>query len=358
MRIFAVLDMVSFGDFVSSLFVVNSIADRFDHRMVTLLYRHAPAYQSDMARLLPGANYIEVPADAPLPSIDIVTAPTRLKQIDPQFEDWFKGGFSSQDLFITSDMALSGYLWCFDHLSHLRIPEGWVSPCTEELVRRGLDRSKWFCTIHAREPGYNGKPDERNLRDCDSMLYWAVTAHVIQELGGQVVRLGHPTMTPWPGLKGLVDLSREPDNSKLQAFALSRSRFLFSGPSGPSALADALNVPAAMADAVEYGGLGNERMVMRTVDFTTPEGRLYRQGELFEAGYHKMRILQLLKHGQGYRVIKNGLPEMMRLAGFLHAMTDDVSAWRIPAKPKAWVRPNQLLWPPGEPRLRSQFLPD
>ena len=35
-RIFANVNAGSFGDFVSSLFVVNSIADRFDHKILTV----------------------------------------------------------------------------------------------------------------------------------------------------------------------------------------------------------------------------------------------------------------------------------------------------------------------------------
>ncbi len=194
-----------------------------------------------------------------------------------------------------------------------------------------------------------------NLRDCDPNVFWYATNHIIRNLGGQVVRLGHSSMTPYPALPGLVDLSRDA-GPMLQTLAISRSRFFLGGPSGPSAVADAFHVPAAVADAVDYHP-HNEGMVMRTIDLVTPTGRVYRQKELFDAGYSKLRILELLQAGEGYQIVKNSIPEVARLTNYIYQMTADTAGWRGPAKPDPRPRPNQFSWPPGEPQPRGGFLP-
>ena len=354
-RIFANVNAGSFGDFVSSLFVVNSIADRFDHKILTVMYRNDRDYKREMLRLLSTDHIIEIPEGVSFPSIDI------LNPYDPVITDaalvpWFKGGNAWQDIFVSGAMAGSSYLWAFDRLHYLRVPDPDAVACTDELVKRGLNPDRWFCTIHAREPGYYSKTNQQNLRDCDPNVYWHLAVHVAKQLGGQVVRLGHPAMTVFPAMDGLVDLSRETGNSFPQAFAISRSRFFLGGPSGPSAVADAFNVPNGILDAVDYHP-SNDGMVMRTIDLVTPDGKLYRQEALFEAGFYKMAILKLLASRQGYRVFKNGAEEAIRLANHLHQMTADIAGWRSAASPDPRPRPNQFSWPPGKPQPRGSFLP-
>jgi putative glycosyltransferase (TIGR04372 family) len=163
-------------------------------------------------------------------------------------------------------------------------------------------------------------------------------------------------MTPYPEMNGLIDLSREAGNSMLQTFAISRSRFFLGGPSGPSAVADAFHVPAAVADAVDYHP-HNEGMVMRTVDLRTPTGHVLRQKELFDAGYSKLIMMHVLNSGQGYDVTKNSSAEVIRLANYIYEMTADTTGWRDPTEPDPRPRPNQFSWPPGEPNPRGVFLP-
>src|SRR4051812_37196978 len=100
-KIFANLDSHKFGDFVSSLFVVNSIAERFDHKIVTVLYRADRTFKSNLVRLLPNANCIEVAAGASHPPIDIVSPfPGSAVQADPELASWLKDERHLQDIFI------------------------------------------------------------------------------------------------------------------------------------------------------------------------------------------------------------------------------------------------------------------
>ncbi|MHB1206348.1 MAG: TIGR04372 family glycosyltransferase [Rhodospirillaceae bacterium] len=354
-NIFANLTYRSFGDFVNGLFFVNCVADRFDHKNVTVLYRNDQDYKREAVSLLPDGYCIEVAAGSSYPPIDLVDSSNPIVKEDG-LVPWFLKGRNHQDIFITNAMAANGYLWTFDRQCHLRVPEDKAAACTEELVKQGLDPNRWFCTVHAREPGYLDKPNTPNFRDCDPTVFWHAVNHIARNLGGQVVRLGHPAMTPYPPLEGVVDLSRDASNSLLQTFAISRSRFFLGGPSGPSAVADAFHVPSAVADVVDYCPY-NDGLVIRTIDLVTPEGRVYRQKDLFDAGYSKLRVMDALRSGKGYRMSKNSIAEVIRLTNFIHEKTADTTGWRTPAAPDPRPRPNQFSWPPGEPIPRGSFLP-
>ncbi len=352
-QIFANLSYGSYGDFVSSLFFVNCVADRFDHKIVTVMYRNDRDFRSVLTPMIPGVQVIEVPAGSLYPPIDLVDSADVLR--DPAVATWFQHGRNFQHIFITNAMAAPGMLWTFDRHCYLKVPEAAVTECTEGLVRRGLDPARWFVALHAREPGYLDKPNSVNLRDCDPNVFWHATNHIIRNLGGQVVRLGHPSMTPFPALPGLVDLSRDA-GPMLQTFAISRSRFFLGGPSGPAAVADAFNVPHAQADAVDYYP-HNEGMVIRSIDLITPDGRVLRQKDLFDAGYSKLNILGHILKNEGYRYEKNSAKEVIRLANFVYERTADTIGWRAPAAADPRPRPNQFSWPPGEPRPKGGFLP-
>ncbi len=352
-RIFANLDDTSLGDFVSSLFVVNSIANRFDHREVTVLYRNNRDFKAPMMRLLRPERAVEVPADVGHPSIDIVNPCTPIIS-DPAFKPWFDEGLNAQDVFVTGAMAEAGYLWTFDRLHHLSFMPKDEEMCGRELIARGVNPDRWLCTFHAREPGYDHKPNVANFRDCNPHDFWQAILHVVRVLGGQVVRLGHPAMTPFPTTDGVIDLSRESNSAFLQAFAISRSRFFFGGPSGPTSIADALNIPNGIANASNYHAF-NEGCVLRTVDLYDPNGKVIRQKELFDAGYCKLRMMEAM--AVGFTVVQNSPAELSRLANFLYDMTDGITGWRETPAPILAPRPNNFTWPPGPPRPRGQFLP-
>ena len=182
-----------------------------------------------------------------LPPLDIVSPRgARHKMLS----DWYSRGLDFQDIVITEGMATDVGLLGFENLGYLRIPEEQIEACTKKLVELGLDSNRWFCTVHARESGFLGAAGN-TLRNADLNAYFATVVHIIDHLGGQVVRLGHPEMTKFPQIEGLIQLGFERDSTLLQAFAVSRSRFLLASPSGPLALGEAFHVPVAYANAWE-----------------------------------------------------------------------------------------------------------
>jgi putative glycosyltransferase (TIGR04372 family) len=127
------------------------------------------------------------------------------------------------------------------------VPPSVAEDCETQLCVLGLDRERWFMTLHIRQDGYraeSGSP--RSIRSLAP--YEKLVQHVFAQ-GGQVVRLGDPSMSALDA-PGLIDLSRIPHSFLLQAYACSRSRFLFGGDSGPVALAAGFNTPAVMANIV------------------------------------------------------------------------------------------------------------
>ena len=343
----------SYGDFASGLFYINTVANHFDHRIVSLIYKNDMAFKRHLVRLLPADAVVKIPENDPLPSLEMFNASTPI--VGPELKEWCKVGLNKPDLFISERMAINPMLCTFDHLAHLKVPDDMATEGEAGLLSHGLKPDRWFCTVHCREPGFGDKENAPNFRDCSPETFYAATVHIIRQLGGQVVRMGHPGMTPFPAMNGLVDLSVEAENSLLQIVAVSRSRFMLSGDSGPSALADAMHVPLAITNSVSYWYC-NDRLVSRTVDLVTPEGKVLNQEALLAAGMHKLHLRAAVKSGKGYKVHQPGPEEVIRLINYVYEATADTNGWRKPDPPDVYKRPNCLVWP-SSPKPRGRFLP-
>jgi putative glycosyltransferase (TIGR04372 family) len=349
-HICANINTKSYGDFASGLFFANTVAEHFDHRIVTLIYKNDAPFKKHLVRLLPTNAVIELAENSALPSLELFNASTTV--VEAGFKSWHKAGLNTPDLFITERMAMNPMLCTFDDLAYLTVPADMAQEGGEALVSRGLKPDRWFCTLHCREPGFGDKLS-RNFRDCDPEVFYAATVHIIKKLGGQVVRMGHPGMTPFPAMEGLIDLSTEADASLMQIVAVNRCRFMVCGDSGPSAIADAMHVPLALTNSVSYW-YNNDREVVRTVDLITPEGLVINQAALAATGMHKPHLVRALK--EGYQVFQPGPEELIRLVDFIYETTSDTTGWRVPDAPKVRKRPNCLIWP-ADPKPRGKFLP-
>lgn len=90
------------------------------------------------------------------------------------------------------------------------------------LRQLGLKKDNWFAVVHLREIGYEHRRGVSQERTVNPLDYLPALNRIIEKHGGQVVRVGDPSMTPLPPTAGLIDLSRIPDSFPLQAFALAR----------------------------------------------------------------------------------------------------------------------------------------
>lgn len=342
-KIFASINTRSFGEFVLRLLYVNSVAEQFDNREVTLLYRNDTDFKQALVKLLPDAKLVKVSVNSYLPSLDLIS-PRTVHEI-PGFEHWTG---HAQDLVITEGMATEIGLLGFDRLGYLRIPDDHLAYCCNELIQRGIRPDKWFVTVHARESGYYTAA-RNTYRNANLEAYKAAVDHIL-DMGGQVIRLGHPQLTSFGKMPGLLELGLEPGAALLQAFAVSRARYMLAGPSGPMALAEAFHIPTAYANSWDLY-LCNDRAIVRTVDLISPDGTLYNQE----------RIVDMIPHGlkplleSGYRTEQVSSQEMIRLVSEVHRVTEDCLGWREPEPIYRGDRPNTWTWP-GELRSKSQWL--
>ena len=341
MKILAHISARSFGDFTSSLFFVNSVADCFDHKIVTLLYRDDMAFKSKLVKLANIQVLFRVPAGEMLPSFELINANTPMKQ--PHIKGWYEAKLEEQHLVISETMSAAFNLAMLERFAYLTFPEDLARTCEAQLLELGLSRDTWFCTMHCREPGFDEKPTAINFRDCDPAIFRRGAEHVLGKMGGQVVRLGHAGMMPYPARKGYVDLTVLPDSSLLQAYAISRSRFMFSGPSGPAAVAEAFDVPLALMDMVDHCLL-KERDVARTINVVMPDGQVINQQRYADMNLNKLHVMELARQS-GCQIYKNRPAELIALIDRIADVSSDTQGWRIPTPPSTAPRPNSFTFP-------------
>ncbi|MCG8511896.1 MAG: hypothetical protein MI741_21990, partial [Rhodospirillales bacterium] len=77
----------------------------------------------------------------------------------------------------------------------LRIPDEDVPALHDLLCRAGVDPNRWFACVHFRESGYRYRAGYDALRNAPPSDYGPMIEHVVRRQGGQVVRLGDPSMT-------------------------------------------------------------------------------------------------------------------------------------------------------------------
>lgn len=229
-----------------------------------------------------------------------------------------------------------------DHVQEgalLGLPPGIASDAEDQLVALGLDRGNWFAVIHAREDGYKnpGRRHSRSINDFGP--YRAAIDHIIDDLGGQVVRLGDSTMEPLPPRPGLVDLAGVPRSLMLQCFAISRARFFLGADSGPIVLGRAFDVPTAITNMVTlyprlYAAYVPKMHILATKQAEIAPGQWVADRDFLESG--KMR--EEWWHGRDSALRENSTEDMLLLCRNLHDWSGtEGDPW--PARPLAEALP-------------------
>jgi putative glycosyltransferase (TIGR04372 family) len=224
------------------------------------------------------------------------------------------------------------------------IPPQIAAESERQLLALGLDRDKWFITLHIREdgyrvPGYQAARLEVPLhpRSVAQVERYVAAIDLIIAKGGQVVRLGDSTMTELPPRKGFVDLSRIKNSFLLQAYACSRSRFLLGGDSGPTVIATGFNTPAAAVNLVNgpVAMTVPKNHVLATKGFRLDDRRVVwdRDAESLDlmsetAWYGRVNCLEELSEN-----------ELCRVCEVMLARTEGISGWveREPSPANFWA---------------------
>lgn len=195
----------------------------------------------------------------------------------------------------------------------------------------GLDPTRWFVTLHYREPGYEGRrPDP--LRELDPGQAITVTRHVIENLGGQVVRIGHPGMTLFPDLPGFVDISAVPNCFMLQAFAVARSRCLLQlSDSGPMALSQAVSTPTLVCNGVVSGNIFDENSACLPQRILNGDGKVIPIESARRNGLYIRGAIDKILRLKGYRRVKNTTEELLAATDLFLEETKLCQTWREPS---------------------------
>jgi putative glycosyltransferase (TIGR04372 family) len=348
-QILGLTTSLTLGDLISNVFFFSCLANQFDHSRLHVKYRNARPYCPEVMSLSPWIDQVE-PIAGEWPQWLYKLYPRLKPRRHAQIGALDGGRAYYYDMIATNTMARDTTIYALPNPVIFRLPNDRAESLRRELAACGLKPDRWFATLHYREQSYefgrryperNGDPEA-----FDSLI------DDIVALGGQAVRIGHPGMTPFAPRDGFVDLSLRPNSFMLQAAAVSHSRFMIAGPSGPMTLAMAFAIPLTLVDATDAGGVwGLAYTDVLTHEVTTPEGKVLRNSTLREAGLlNSFRLTDLMRSDTLYTMRKANAAELRNVARRLFDRTAGVDEWRPPPQLPKTPKPNSVIWP-----LRPQY---
>lgn len=320
--VFAFIGTQALGDFVMQHLTAASVSRSFTGGRLVVIYRDDRPYKSFCNDINPYVTKtVRIPDDpgamSPIDDFSGLEATTH----DLFTEEEKEQGLHRPDVFLTPSMLDIGRLILPP--PRLRVPGSHVPELAERLAERGLRRDRWFSCLHVREGNYQWRRGMDATRTNDPQHYLPMITRIITEQGGQVVRLGDPSMTPIPAMDGLIDLAAQDAPFEEQAFAVSRARFFVGTDSGPTQLACAFQTPMATTNAI-LATVWNDGDIVLLKKYRLPNGRIVERDELVEIG-------AALRHGmrpKGTTLIDNTPEELASVADRLYDITADCPGWR------------------------------
>jgi putative glycosyltransferase (TIGR04372 family) len=318
------------GDFIMRCLFAASVKLLFENARLHVYFRNDRPYKRTVIKLLPwidknwaaGGSWT-LPADW----FDVAGS----RPVEPQAPDWDRTYAGAPDLLLTPSMMGTYDLGAFETVARMRVPDDDAEGADRVLRGAGVDPRNWFCILHYREPSFGYRGDD-SARDLDPQDAIDVTRHITRELGGQVVRIGHPEMTPFPAIDGFVDLSRHRDALMLHAYATSRARFFFeASPSGPMALAAGFGVPMARCNTYSLGGPADSASILLPQHLVGPDGKRVDQAFAISRSLILNRVISNGIGKFGYRLVPNSRAELQAAAREIFERTTDCPGWRTQA---------------------------
>ncbi len=349
-RIFANLASFALGDFVGQAVLVSSIKELFDDCELYVYYRQDRPYKEPIVSCIRNAKLIyPLAPNAPGLAVDYFNVyHGRPVHVDALLEGnkvyW-------SDLFLSGNMLNDAMLNSIPTTT-LRPPESIFTSRRDELVALGLDPKKWVACVYWKEANYKYRRHQPNRTIYDPKPYFEVIRHIIEELGGQVVRLGHPTPTEVPAMKGLVDLAKIPGSEALQLFAVSVARFFIASGSGPASYGPAFGVPTAVTDQHICFGAWNAQDYIVTQNIVY-QGKVYQPTEAFDAGFLPPDGVPL-----DIEFHRNTAPQLVEAVNEMFRISTDCTGWRtLVTPPPPSPRPNAFTYPLPRSLRRDLLIP-
>jgi putative glycosyltransferase (TIGR04372 family) len=347
-RIFAFLSKQALGDFMMEALAASAVRDLFDEGELFIYYRDDRPYKKMIVSCIPNVTGVLASPNGsdPFP-VDYFGGGVKMGDADLNANEMRKA-----DLILTRSMFSDAALNCIP-LPTLRPPLETFDSSDENLLALGLDPSKWIATVYWKELGYQYRGHNRARMIYDPGPYIAAIRHIVEDLGGQVVRLGHTSPEGMPKIKGLVDLATVAESEWMQLYAVSVSRFMLASASGPSIYGASFGVPTVLTDHIEVTGVWRDHDYIVTQGFVEG-GREYRQMEAFDAGY--LNGYPGWKDDIDFTLRRNTAAELIAATDEMFHATKACIGWRsLGEGDVARSRPNKITLPlPG--RLRPDLL--
>lgn len=324
--IFAALLDRALGEFVVKNLFAAAVKNQFSESKLVIYYKNDRPYKQDIVALNPHLfRTLESPDNAHLP-LDFFyphsdRAPLRGSEV------FIREGLAYPDIFLTASMMRPDALLRFEQVPYFYVPEDRKAPLDARLIELGLDPNRWFCCIYHREPTYKHRSAVVH-RDVDPMQFRDLTKWIIEGLGGQVVRIGHPQMTPFPPMPGFVDLSGLEGEFQLHANAIARARFGLVTNSGPAVLFGAFGTPYCVTNAISALAVWRPHDMLLPRHFVGPDDQVFNVFQAIRDGFWNEPGIVHLLDKQGYRPVDNSLAELQAVSRLLLEQTSDVTGWR------------------------------
>lgn len=351
MKIFVSLSARALGDFIAYATLASSIREMFDTAQLYIYFRGDRPYKQHIVSCIRNLeSVISVPEKSGGIPVDFFDA--HQGRPSHQIEFWEKNGLYNTDLIIAGHMLNEAMLNAIPATTLAPSPQTMQSS-DEALMARGLDPNKWFACVYWKEDGYAYRPFNNIRTIFDPAPYVGVIRYIIESMGGQVVRLGHPTPTEVPPMPGFVDLAKVEGSEWLQMYAVSRARFFVASASGPAAYGPAFGVPTANTDQnLCYGVWGPQDYVV-TQDIQYND-KWYRQTEAYDAGL----LFSEFKPDKSYRLSRNTVKHLSAAADDLFKITMTCPGWRTPGMREIkGPRPNSITLPLPRRYRRDLLIP-
>ncbi len=339
------LGVQAIGDYIMHHLAAASVAREFPGARMGVIYRDDRPYKTFINGLNPcvtATMRIDENPDIVLP-IDWFYGDGGDDDYDGNegrnfSPEWIDNGLNKPDLFLTpARLDMNACIW---PPPALRMPEETAAPLATKLKYMGVREDGWFVCLHVREGGYVHRPGSDPSRDVNMDTYLPMVENIIDEQGGQVVRLGHQGSMPLPELDGLIDLSKVEDSFDLQAFAISRARYFIGSDSGPTQLAAAFKTPAATTNAMGIG-IWNDGDVALLKTYAAKSGG----SELsWEELYELLPVLGI-RRPVDFVAKNNDANEIIEVARHMFEMTADCPGWREQAAPEPYDPSGSITLP-------------
>ena len=322
-RIFAFAGSSALGDFILYNVYAASVAKSVLNSDLTLYYFDDRSYKHDVFAMNHRADRQFSTTDGVFP-IDWFDLATEAPHISP-IKDWHEHAVSHTDLVLTPSMMGWPKMGGFENPARLRLSNEAYEEQATKLTEHGVDPNHWFAVIHTKENGYEHRKGSGPARNVDPKTYEAAADYIIDELGGQVVRIGDPTMQAFTKRDGLIDLSRLDEAFLLHACAVQCSRFVMAADSGIHPLGSAMGVPTAVTNLLSVALCWNPHDLLLSKTVVTPDGERVRQQQAFDRG--------LLNEGvifHDHTVEDASAEELCQAAKTLLDRTAGCPLWRLP----------------------------